>query len=84
MHTGEWSNQKSTLQFDHKALVYSSWCLSFALLSSGDPRQDMEYERQLHQQTYIVPEPIKNFLSYFQKVVAELNTIEIGLAYENG
>ena len=52
--------------------------------SLGDPRADMEYERQLHQHTYIVPEPIKNFLSYFQKVVTDQNTYEIGMAYESG
>ena len=67
-------------QFYFFLIVYQH----FTFHTSGDPRQDLEYERQLHQQTYIVPEPIKNFLNYFQKVVAEQNTYEIGMAYENG
>ena len=54
------------------------------MLFVGDPRADMEYERQLQQHTYIVPEPIKNFLNYFQKVVTDQNTYEIGMAYESG
>ena len=62
-------------------------CTFLNLVSSGDPRQDMEYERerQLQQHTtFIVPEPIKNFLNYFQKVVADQKTYEIGMAYESG
>ncbi|XP_023929975.1 eukaryotic translation initiation factor 3 subunit L-like [Lingula anatina] len=53
-------------------------------LHTGDPRQDLEYERQYQQSTYIVPEVIKNFLVYFQKCVHEQNLFEIQNAYENG
>ncbi|XP_064594734.1 eukaryotic translation initiation factor 3 subunit L-like [Liolophura sinensis] len=51
---------------------------------TGDPRQDLEYERQYQQQTYIVPEVIKNFLTYFQKCIKEQNLFEIQHSYENG
>ena len=51
----------------------------------GDPRQDLEYERQYAQQTsYIVPDVIKNFLLVFQKAVNDQNLFEIQNAYENG
>ena len=52
---------------------------------TGDPRQDLEYERQYAQQTsYIVPDVIKNFLLVFQKAVNDQNLFEIQNAYENG
>lgn len=53
---------------------------------TGDPRQDMEYERQYHttQSTFIVPDVIKNFLIYFRKCVKEQNLFGIQDAYENG
>ena len=52
---------------------------------TGDPRQDMEYERQYQtQSTYIVPDVIKNFLIYFRKCVKEQNVYGIQDAYENG
>lgn len=36
------------------------------------------------QKNYILPDPIKNFLGYFQKSVHEHNVYEIQNAYENG
>ncbi|KAJ8319066.1 hypothetical protein KUTeg_004157, partial [Tegillarca granosa] len=51
---------------------------------TGDPRQDLEYERQYQQSTYIVPDIIKSFLTYFQKSITEQNIFEIQNAYENG
>ncbi|XP_045214078.1 eukaryotic translation initiation factor 3 subunit L-like isoform X1 [Mercenaria mercenaria] len=53
---------------------------------TGDPRQDMEYERQFQttQSTFIVPDVIKNFLTYFRKCVKEQNVYGIQDAYENG
>ncbi|OPL32860.1 eukaryotic l translation initiation factor 3 subunit, partial [Mytilus galloprovincialis] len=53
---------------------------------TGDPRQDLEYERQYAQQTssYIVPDVIKNFLMVFQKAINDQNLYEIQNAYENG
>ncbi|XP_067671380.1 eukaryotic translation initiation factor 3 subunit L-like isoform X1 [Haliotis asinina] len=52
-------------------------------LHTGDPRQDLEYERQ-YQQSYIVPELIKNFLVHFQKCINDCNLYEIQNAYESG
>lgn len=51
---------------------------------TGDPSRDLEYERQYLQQSYIVPEIIKNFLSFFQKSINEQNLFEIQKAYETG
>lgn len=44
------------------------------LLSAGDPKADLAYERQYeHQQTYhVIPEVIKNFLQYFHKTISDL------------
>lgn len=40
---------------------------------SGDPKQDLAYERQYEQQTYqVIPEVIKNFIQYFHKTVSDL------------
>lgn len=52
-------------------------------MHTGDPRQDMEYERQ-YQSSYIVPEVIKNFLVFFQKSVNDQNLFEVQNCYENG
>lgn len=42
-------------------------------LPSGDPKQDLAYERQYEQQTYqVIPEVIKNFIQYFHKTVSDL------------
>ena len=54
------------------------------LLTTGDPRQDLEYERQRAQQSYIVPEVIKNFLTSFQKSINDQNLYAIQNAYETG
>lgn len=51
---------------------------------TGDPRQDMEYERHYAAHSYIVPEVIKNFLVYFQKVINQRDLLEIQNSYENG
>ncbi|XP_060079974.1 eukaryotic translation initiation factor 3 subunit L-like isoform X1 [Ylistrum balloti] len=51
---------------------------------TGDPRQDLEYERQYQAQTYIIPDVIKSFFEYFHKSVHEQNIFEIQNAYENG
>ncbi|ELT93773.1 hypothetical protein CAPTEDRAFT_152273 [Capitella teleta] len=57
-------------------------------MHTGDPRADLEYEYQQQQlqpsRSYIIPEVIKNFLTYFQKVIAEQNIYEIQNSYENG
>ncbi|XP_073501385.1 eukaryotic translation initiation factor 3 subunit L-like [Phyllobates terribilis] len=40
---------------------------------TGDPKQDLAYERQYEQQTYqVIPEVIKNFIQYFHKTVSDL------------
>ena len=49
----------------------------------------MEYEEAYGQQSqskrsYIVSEPIRQFLKYFQKVIKDQNTYEIQNAYESG
>ncbi|XP_069765927.1 eukaryotic translation initiation factor 3 subunit L isoform X2 [Narcine bancroftii] len=42
-------------------------------LHTGDPKQDLAYERQYEQQTYhVIPEVIKNFIQYFYKTVTDL------------
>ncbi len=43
-----------------------------------------QYREQYQQQRYIIPEVIKNFLTYFQKCINEQNVYEIQNAYENG
>ncbi|ESP03793.1 hypothetical protein LOTGIDRAFT_69442, partial [Lottia gigantea] len=51
---------------------------------SGDPQQDLEYERQYHSSSFIVPEVIKTFLLKFQGHILDQNLYEIQDAYENG
>ncbi|KAK6169058.1 hypothetical protein SNE40_020183 [Patella caerulea] len=51
---------------------------------TGDPQQDLEYERQYHSSSFIVPEVIKNFLLKFQGHILDQNLYEIQDAYENG
>jgi len=51
---------------------------------TGDPNRDLEYERQYREQSFIIPEIIKNFLTYFQKSINEQNLFEIQKAYETG
>ncbi|KAG3290969.1 eukaryotic translation initiation factor 3 subunit L [Ictidomys tridecemlineatus] len=42
-------------------------------MHTGDPKQDLAYERQYEQQTYqVIPEVIKNFIQYFHKTVSDL------------
>jgi hypothetical protein len=45
---------------------------------------DADYDRHHVQKSYIIPEVIKNFLTYFQKSINEQNVYEIQNAYENG
>ncbi|XP_078692228.1 eukaryotic translation initiation factor 3 subunit L-like [Branchiostoma floridae x Branchiostoma belcheri] len=54
-------------------------------LHTGDPRADLEYERQYQQAppAYIVPDVIKRFIEYFHKCVSDGNVYEIGNIYEN-
>ena len=58
----------------------------YVIFPSGDPTRDMEYsDYNLSRRTdFIIPEPIRNFLTYFQKVVRDENIYEIQNAYENG
>ena len=46
----------------------------YVIFPSGDPTRDMEYsDYNLSRRTdFIIPEPIRNFLPYFQKVVRDL------------
>ncbi|KAL8567654.1 Eukaryotic translation initiation factor 3 subunit L [Nucella lapillus] len=53
-------------------------------MHTGDPRQDMEYERQYQSTSYIVPEVIKNFLVFFQKSITDQNVFEVQNCYESG
>ncbi|CAH1793502.1 unnamed protein product [Owenia fusiformis] len=53
-------------------------------MHTGDPRADLEYERQQQQHTYIIPEVIKNFLTYFRKNIQEGHVYEIQNSYESG
>ena len=57
-------------------------------MHTGDPNQDLEYENQYREQfkqpRYIIPEVLKNFLTYFQKSIHDQNIYEIQNAYENG
>ncbi|XP_044533892.1 eukaryotic translation initiation factor 3 subunit L isoform X2 [Gracilinanus agilis] len=42
-------------------------------MHTGDPKQDLAYERQYEQQTYqVIPEVIKDFIQYFHKTVSDL------------
>ena len=42
-------------------------------MHTGDPKQDLAYERQYEQQTYqVIPEVIKNFIQYVHKTVSDL------------
>ncbi|XP_014663117.1 PREDICTED: eukaryotic translation initiation factor 3 subunit L-like [Priapulus caudatus] len=49
---------------------------------TGDPRQDIEYERQ-YASSYHVPDLVRSFIVYFQKVIKDGNLYEISNAYEN-
>ncbi|KAL5019120.1 hypothetical protein ScPMuIL_004842 [Solemya velum] len=69
--SGAYSYQGHGQNFDYEA-------------HTGDPRQDLEYERQYQPQSYIVPEVIKSFIVYFHKVITEQNLYEIQNSYENG
>lgn len=51
-------------------------------LHTGDPRLDMEYERQYTIQ-YSVPDMVKKFVSYFRQMVKDGNVYEIQSLYEN-
>lgn len=65
-----------------QATVIKYMCICICL---GDPRQDIEFDRQYQtQSTYIVPDVIKNFLTYFRKCIKEQNVYGIQDAYENG
>jgi len=67
------------------AFISNHMCICMFI---GDPAQDMEYESQYREQykqpRYIIPEVLKNFLTYFQKSIHEQNIYEIQNAYENG
>lgn len=51
-------------------------------LHTGDPQQDLEYERQ-RQLSPLVPEAVQSFLQYFQKAINEQDIFEIENHYEN-
>lgn len=54
---------------------------------TGDPRLDLEYERDNRYgsgSSYIVPEPIKLFLTEFYTAITEQNLYEIQNLYDNG
>lgn len=51
---------------------------------TGDPRMDAEFEYQATQKNFIIPEVIKNFLTYFQKCIHDQNVFDVQNAYENG
>lgn len=54
-------------------------------MHTGDPRQDMEMEQHYQNKgSFILPDVIKTFLTYFQKYVNEQNIFEIQNYYENG
>ncbi|BFZ03287.1 hypothetical protein BsWGS_06326 [Bradybaena similaris] len=63
---------------------YYSGYGDYDMSHTGDPRQDLEYERQYVSHGYIVPEVIKNFLLYFQKYINQQDLLEIQNSYENG
>lgn len=51
-------------------------------LHTGDPREDLEYEKR-YGQSHKIQEPVKNFLLYLQKAIHEVNVFEIQNLYEN-
>ncbi|XP_002736781.1 eukaryotic translation initiation factor 3 subunit L [Saccoglossus kowalevskii] len=54
-------------------------------MHTGDPRQDLAYERQYEQTvpSYIIPEVIKNFIHFFHKCINEGNLFEVNNLYES-
>lgn len=53
-------------------------------LHSGDPRQDLEYERQYEMSSTVkLPEFVQDFLVYLHKAIVERNVYEIQNLYEN-
>ena len=57
--------------------------MTLTRIKSLNPHKDKEFE-QRYPQAYIVPEVIRDFLTYFQKCITEQNLFEIQDAYENG
>lgn len=49
---------------------------------SGDPRVDLEYERQFAE-SYKIPEVVRSFLLYLSKAIDEGNVYELQNLYEN-
>lgn len=49
---------------------------------SGDPRLDLEYERQFAE-SYKIPEVVRSFLLYLSKAIDEGNVYELQNLYEN-
>ncbi|PVD37619.1 hypothetical protein C0Q70_00215 [Pomacea canaliculata] len=77
--SGMWANSEIEADYD----PYAYYGGSEYETHTGDPRQDLEYERQ-YQSSYIVPEVIKNFLLFTQKCINEQNLFEVQNCYENG
>ena len=57
-------------------------CVLFIYAVDLRMHPDMDYDRP--QKSYIIPEPIKTFLLYFQKSISDQNLYEIQNSYENG
>lgn len=75
---------------DHIVYKHDYFQTRIYMIFLGDPARDLEYENEYYSNQkrrtdfMIIPEPIRNFLTYFQKVVKEQNIFEIQNAYENG
>ncbi|KAK7002945.1 eukaryotic translation initiation factor 3 subunit L, partial [Biomphalaria glabrata] len=78
--SGAWA---SDIEPEYVPGYYGSY-QDYDMSHTGDPRQDIEYERHYTTHSYIVPEVIKNFLIHFQKCINTKELAEIERSYDNG
>ncbi|KAH9491887.1 Eukaryotic translation initiation factor 3 subunit L [Bulinus truncatus] len=78
--SGAWATE---LEPEYVPGYYGSYG-EYDMSHTGDPRQDIEYDRHYPTHSYIVPEVIKNFLLYFQKCINTKDLLEIEKSYDNG
>jgi translation initiation factor 3 subunit L len=79
-----WRESEEFVEGAYDSYAHSHVATTDYDMHTGDPRADLEYEKQRAQQSYIVPEVIKTFLTSFQKSINEQNLYAIQSDYENG
>ncbi|XP_033104913.1 eukaryotic translation initiation factor 3 subunit L-like [Anneissia japonica] len=49
---------------------------------SGDPRQDLEYEKHANNPNYHVPDEVRGFILHFYRCLKDGKLFEVGSCYE--